>query len=531
VVGLPAAALSRLCEAVTRRTLNIVGAVTTPTLKQRTSGILLHATSLPGPHGSGDLGTEARAFAEFLARAGQRWWQMLPIGPAGYGDSPYSALSAFAGNPMLIDLDGLGVAIDDEALPADFVDFARAGRYRERHLRRAFAAFRPTKEYDAFCVREQRWLDDWALYAALKRAHGDVEWTKWEPGVRDRKKDALSKARNDLAEEIAFHRFVQFRFDSQWNDLRVYCNARGIGLIGDLPIFVAHDSADVWQNRELFHLDDEGMPTVIAGVPPDYFSATGQRWGNPQYRWDRLKETRYRWWVDRFATALARFDAIRLDHFIGFVRSWHIPRTEPTAMNGTWVPGPGRALFDAVKDAVGELPLVAEDLGLVTKEVSRLRRDLGLPGIRLVQFAFGTDPQAPKFKPHAHGRRSVVYTGTHDNDTIVGWYFDRGGGEDSTRTPEEAEKERHHALAYLGREEWMPTAQELAWAMIRLTLSSVAHTVILPMQDVLALGSEARMNRPGKATGNWRWRMEAGANEGHLERKLHEATACYGRAP
>jgi 4-alpha-glucanotransferase len=502
---------------------------------------LLHATSLPGPHGSGDLGEEARAFARFLARAGQRWWQMLPVGPPGFGDSPYSALSAFAGSPLLVDLDALGVPIDPPPFADDGggVDWARAIAFRERHLRRAFEAFSagaPASErraFEAFSDREARWLDDFALFAALKRAHGGVEWTRWERGVRLRKKDALARARKDHAAEIDYARFVQFRFDAQWRALRASCAELGVGLIGDLPIFVAHDSADVWQHRELFHLDAEGMPTVIAGVPPDYFSATGQRWGNPQYDWARHRETGFAWWLDRFRSALERFDAIRIDHFIGFVRSWHIPADEPTAMNGTWVPAPGRELFAKLREAVGarDLPLVAEDLGLVTREVTKLRTDLRLPGIRLVQFAFGTDPQAPKFYPHAHVRRAVVYTGTHDNDTIVGWFFDPGGGADSTRTPDEAEAERHHALAYLGREGEDLARLEIHWEMIRLTMSSVARTAILPVQDVLGLGSEARMNRPGKPAGNWRWRLAPGALDGHVERKLREVTRTYGRAP
>jgi 4-alpha-glucanotransferase len=498
-------------------------------LRERASGILLHATSLPGPHGCGDLGAEARAFADRLVASGQRWWQMLPVGPPGYGDSPYSALSAFAGSPLLVDLDALGIDVESAELPAHEVDYEKTYAFRDAQLRRALRLGRDTRfdrrAFDAFCEREAAWLEDFALFAALKRAHGGVEWTRWEEDVRLRRAPALARARRAHAEEIELAKFVQWRFDEQWRALRAYCNERGVGLIGDLPIFVAHDSADVWQNRDIFELDREGLPKVVTGVPPDYFSATGQRWGNPHYRWGRLRESGFSWWVDRFHCALERFDVVRIDHFIGFVRAWQIPASEPTAMNGTWVPGPGRELFERVREEHGSLPLVAEDLGLVTKEVTQLRIGLRLPGIRIVQFAFGTDPQAPKFLPHAHVRNSVVYTGTHDNDTIVGWFDDRGGGPDSTRTPEEAERERRAALAYLGRE----TRGEIHWEMIRLALSSVARTAIIPMQDVLGLGSEARMNRPGNPSGNWRWRMADGAFDDAVAERLHDMTRTYGR--
>ncbi len=458
---------------------------------------------------------------------------MLPIGPSGYGDSPYSALSAFAGNPLLIDLDALGIDVDRAAHHDDYVDFESVTRFRERHLARAWEAQRadPSPSYRAFVDREARWLDDFSLYDALKRVHGGVEWTKWERGVRLRDPAALAQARLAHAPAIELSKFTQWLFDEQWRALRRYANERGIGLIGDIPIFVAHDSADVWANQDLFKLDEEGMPTHIAGVPPDYFSATGQRWGNPLYRWNLLRERGYSWWIDRFRAALDRFDAIRLDHFIGFVRYWQISADEPTAIHGKWLKGPGRELFDTVARALGakELPLIAEDLGAVTPRVSNLRKRLRLPGIRLIQFAFGTDPQAPSFLPHNHARNAVVYTGTHDNDTIVGWFRDKGGSGE-TRTPEQAAKEREAALTYVGMTEADLATRPIHWEMIRLAMASVARTAILPLQDILGLGSEARMNRPGKAEGNWRWRVAKDAITPEVEERLRTLTITYGRS-
>ncbi|MDF2691938.1 MAG: 4-alpha-glucanotransferase [Labilithrix sp.] len=505
-----------------------------PTLRQRTSGVLLHLSSLPGPHGVGDLGLEARSFADFLARAGQRWWQMLPVGPVGYGDSPYSALSAFAGNPLFVDLDAFGIEVERATLPDDTVDYPAAAAFRSRHLRLAFSKLdaRARKRLDAFCEREASWLDDFALFDALKGAHGGKPWWLWDEDARHRRPAELERARRELAAEITFAKQAQWAFDEQWGSFREYCRDRGIGLIGDVPIFVAHDSADVWQHRELFDLDTAGLPKHIAGVPPDYFSTTGQRWGNPLYRWSKIAKTGYRWWVDRFRAALRRFDVVRLDHFIGFVRYWRIPAHEPTAMNGKWMKGPGRALFDAVaagtNGAGGRLPLIAEDLGAVTASVTRLRRELGLPGIRLVQFAFGTDPQGPSFLPHNHDKNAVVYTGTHDNDTSVGWFTDPGGTPTSSRTRIEADQERHRALAYMGRDHG--EAVDPSLEMMRLAMASVARTCIVPMQDVLGLGTEARMNRPGIAEGNWRWRVDAHSLDDRAESRLRDLARTYGRA-
>ncbi len=500
---------------------------------------MLHVTSLPGPHGSGDLGAAAYAFVDDLAASGQRWWQMLPVGPPGYGESPYSAQSAFAGNPDLVDLAPLGVPIDAHTFPVHEVDFAATQPFRARHLRRAFEARgedgEDARDLRAFCTREADWLDDFALYAALKRAHGDVEWTRWPAPLAHRDPKALERARTEHREAIALAKFTQWQFDRQWGRLRAHAEKRGVGLIGDVPIFVAHDSADVWQHRELFDLDDAGLPRSVAGVPPDYFSADGQRWGNPLYRWGALAKRGYDWWVRRMRAALRRFDVVRLDHFIGFVRYWKIPARDETARNGRWMKGPGRPLFDAIRAGVGgDLPLIAEDLGAVTPAVTRLRRELGLPGMRILQFAFGTDPQAAAFVPHAHARNSVVYTGTHDNDTIVGWFEDEGGAPGSPRTREAAAAERAAALAYLGRSEGPRGSlpPDIHWEMVRLAQSSVARTAIVPMQDLLGLGSDARMNSPGRhdaGAGNWRFRVPPGFYSPALRDRLLAFTRTYGR--
>jgi 4-alpha-glucanotransferase len=497
-----------------------------PQLDDRTSGVLLHPTSLPGSPEGGDVGPEARRFVDFLVAAGQRWWQMLPVGPTGYGNSPYSAQSTFAGNPMLVSPDRL---VDEELLaPAD------RDRPREEQLRAAFAAFRQRDRdagFEAFCADAAPWLEDFALYRAIKRAHGERQWTLWEPELRDRTPDALARARAEFADEMAYVRFQQWRFASDWRALRAYAHEHGVALIGDLPIFVAHDSADVWQHRELFHLDDAGQPTVVAGVPPDYFSADGQRWGNPLYRWPVLRRRGYDWWIARMRAALALFDAVRLDHFIGFVRYWEIPASEPTAVKGRWVRGPGIRLFRALGQALGgraaatarTLPFIAEDLGVVTLAVRALRDRLGLPGIKLLQFAFGTDPNAPDFLPHNYPRRAVVYTGTHDNDTTVGWFHDPGSG---TRSPEQTEKERRVALHYLGSDDH---PEAIHWKMIRAIMMSVANVAVTPAQDLLGLGSEARMNRPGVETGNWGWRLPAGGLGPEVAARLRDLTESYGR--
>jgi 4-alpha-glucanotransferase len=495
------------------------------TTTERASGILLHPSSLPGPHGCGDLGPAAHGFVDFLAAAGQRWWQMLPVGPTGYGNSPYGALSSFAGSPWLVSLeslaeDGLLRPEDLEgssSLRPDRADFGAAAAFRERLLREAFARFRRSKEtesFEAFCHENRRWLEDWALYSALKRAHGGAPWTSWEEELRGRRPAAIARARGALGAEVRFEQFVQHQFARQWTALREHARARGVGFIGDIPIFVAQDSADVWARPEIFHLDAQGMAKEVAGVPPDYFSETGQLWGNPLYRWEVLRRGGYAWWVARLRQALQRFDLVRLDHFIGFYRAWAIPAGAPDARQGRWVPGPRADFFERMSRRLSGLPFIAEDLGLLIPEVVSLREQFALPGMRVLQFAFGDDGGAEDYRPHRHPRRCVVYTGTHDNDTTLGWF----------RSLAEGGRGRSFVLRYLGTD-----GREIHWDFIRLALASVADTAIFPLQDVLGLGSESRMNRPGVGDGNWEWRFSAGALGEAVAERLGLLTETYGR--
>jgi 4-alpha-glucanotransferase len=506
----------------------------TSVLNQRTAGVLLHPTSLPGPAFSGDLGPAAHRFVAWLRAARQRVWQMLPVGPPGFGASPYQAFSSFAGNPLLVSLEGLRreglLDAADLGAPRDRrphrADFPRAARFRLPRLLKAHDRFRRRPGARAALEKlraEQAWLADWALFAALKDAHDGAPWAAWEPGLRDRRPAAIAAARRELAEVIAFHEFVQLEFDRQWAELRARCRAAGVALIGDLPCFAAHDSADVWAARELFHLDRRGRPTVVAGVPPDYFSATGQLWGNPLYRWPALAARGYDYVVARLRALLRRFDAVRLDHFIGFHRYWAVPAGARTAAAGRYRAGPGAALLRRLRVALGELPLIAEDLGVVTPEVKALRDRFGLPGMRVLQFAFGDDPEADNYKPHNYPRDCVVYTGTHDNDTTVGWFRDRAPGR-STRARAAIAAERAAVLRYLGSD-----GHEIHWDMVRLALMSSADLAVVPAQDLLGLGSAARMNRPGSATGNWRWRACPDAFSRVLAARLAALTAASGR--
>jgi 4-alpha-glucanotransferase len=494
----------------------------------RSSGILLHPTSLASPHGIGDLGPEARRFVDFLADAGQTLWQVLPLGPTGYGESPYQCFSAWAGNPLLISLEWLvekgwlkaSALADGPEFPEDRVDFEKLVPWKVGLLESA-AKNRPG--WESFSDANQHWLDDFALFAALKTEHQGVAWTRWEPGARDRDPKALATWRERLAGQIASQKFLQFVFYEQWRELREYARTRGIRIMGDLPIYVAHDSADVWANRRYFHLNAEGNPTVVSGVPPDYFSKTGQLWGNPIYRWDALARDGYAWWLDRFRATLEMVDMIRLDHFRGFEAYWEIPASEPTAVQGRWVKGPGAPLFRAAKAKLGELPLVAENLGVITSEVEAIREEFGFPGMAVLQFAFGTDPQAPTFRPHNYPRGVVAYTGTHDNDTTVGWWKSQGPG-DSTRSDQDVRRERDFAMRYLNTD-----GNEIHWTFIRALEASVAETVLIPMQDVLGLGTEARMNQPATLGGNWRWRYRPGALKPELARRLRELAQLYQR--
>ncbi|MGA2903817.1 MAG: 4-alpha-glucanotransferase [Candidatus Korobacteraceae bacterium] len=502
----------------------------------RSSGILLHPTSLPCPYGIGDLGAEAHAFADFLRDSGQRIWQVLPLGPTGYGDSPYQCFSAFAGNPLLISIDRLVergfLDAQDVAskprFPADSVDFGAVIAWKLPLLQKAFGAFRQTvsaerEAYEAFCQRHAAWLDDFGLFMALKQKHDLVIWTEWPRELALREPAALARARDEPRDQIECHKFIQFEFERQWCDLKAHCTRNGIRLLGDMPIYVALDSADVWVNRELFELDDDGKPRVVAGVPPDYFSATGQLWGNPIYCWAAHARTGYAWWIARFRRALEMLDMVRLDHFRGFEAYYEIPAGEVTAVNGAWVKGPGAALFEALKATLGDLPIIAENLGVITPQVEALRKQFDFPGMAILQFAFGNDPQAPNFKPHNYIRHLVAYSGTHDNDTVVSWW-NNGTGTDSIRTAVDVEKEMAYARRYLNTD-----GSEINWVMIRTLLASVANTVLFPLQDVLGIGSEGRMNLPGTSSGNWRWRFREGSLTAEIAARLKAWAETYER--
>jgi 4-alpha-glucanotransferase len=502
----------------------------------RSSGILLHPTSLPGRFGIGDLGPGAHQFVDFLAAAEQRIWQVLPLGPAGYGDSPYQLFSAFAGNPLLISPEQLAVedllTLDDLAqtpeFPADEVDYGRVIAFKMALLRAAFERFKTNwedpDEFGDFRAMCDRWLPDFALFMALKAAHGgEAVWSRWEPEIAARQRSAMAEWRTRLADEIAFVEFTQYMFARQWRSLQNYAREHGVRMMGDLPIYVAHDSADVWANPDLFQLNEKGDPTVVSGVPPDYFSATGQLWGNPIYRWDRMAETGFHWWIDRVFAATSQVDIVRLDHFRGLQAYWEVPAGETTARNGRWVKGPGAALFVALEEALGELRIVAENLGVITPEVEAIRTEFDFPGMAILQFAFGKDPQAPDFKPHNYPRDRVAYTGTHDNDTTVGWWTSQGAG-DSTRSAEDIREERDFTLKYLGTD-----GSEINWVFIRALMASVANTVLFPLQDVLGLGSEARMNTPAVPGGNWRWRFRAETLTPAIAQRLKDMVSTYDR--
>ncbi|MCA9600544.1 MAG: 4-alpha-glucanotransferase [Polyangiales bacterium] len=503
-------------------------------LERRSAGLLLHPTSLPGPHGAGDIGAKAHAFVQRLAQAKQSWWQMLPVVVPGRGNSPYATPTAFAGNPQLLDLDALvargWLAQSDLAHPPplddDRVLFDAAEAHRTGLLRRAHAAFVAGSTADdraamsAFETTAAHWLLDYALFASLARRFDGASWIHWPSDIRDREPAALDRARAELAEDIAFEIFCQWRFDVDWNALRDAARTHGVSLLGDLPIFMDVNSADVWANRRLFDLLADGSPRVVAGVPPDAFSATGQRWGNALYRWDVLASEGYRWWLDRLASSLARFDAVRIDHFIGLSRYWEIPVDEPTAIGGRFVPGPGDAFLDTVRRELGTSRIVAEDLGILTPEVVALRDGFGLPGMRVLQFSFDPGPGGEPFRPHHYPENSIAYTGTHDNDTSVGWY--RALGETDAGRAEQA-LVREYAQTDGGG--------GFHWAFIDVAHRTASRLAIVPVQDVLGLGTEARMNRPGTAEGNWAWRMREGSlTDGTLER-LAEATERHTRAP
>ncbi len=484
----------------------------------RSAGVLLHPTSLPGPCGIGDLGPEAHRFVDFMADAGLKVWQMLPIGPTGYGDSPYQCFSAFAGNPMLVHVpDGEG------DFDSQQVEWGRVIPHKRTALKRATEAFEPDDAYRVFVRENAWWLEDFALFMALKDAHGGVQWTQWDDGARRRDSVALHHWRDELATEIEHHRRVQHFFFQQWHALRQHCARVGIQIMGDLPIYVAHDSADVWAEPRYFLLDEAGNATVQAGVPPDYFSATGQLWGNPIYNWDAMRRDGYAWWIRRMRAMFRHFDIVRIDHFRGFEAYWEVPGEDTTAINGRWVKGPGDELFSAISTALGPLPIVAENLGLITPEVEALRERLGYPGMSILQFAFNADGSPNDFQPHTYPRERVVYTGTHDNDTTLGWWNAQPGG-DSTRSAEIIEAEKAFARRYLGTD-----GSEMHWVLIRAALASVAHTALIPMQDLLGLGSEARMNLPGRQRGNWGFRFAWPQVSPDISTRLRELVRLYQR--
>lgn len=504
----------------------------------RACGILLHPTSLPSPHGIGDLGDEAIRFVDFLSAAGQRYWQILPLGPTGFGDSPYQCFSAFAGNPLLISLERLAEErlLSTESLQqaSEFsksrVDFANLIPWKFQRLEEAYQRFaaapdhalRP--EFQQFCGDRAEWLDDYALFAALKHSQGGKIWTQWPKKLARRESVALENARRDLKSEIEAQRFWQFLFFRQWDALKAYCDELGLRLIGDIPIYVAHDSADVWAHPELFLLDESGDPTVVAGVPPDYFSKTGQLWGNPIYNWDVLRDSGYAWWMKRFQATLAMVDIVRLDHFRGFEAYWEVPAGEPTAENGQWVKGPGDMIFDTLAFVLGDLPIIAENLGLITDEVEALRDQFKLPGMAVLQFAFGGEADNVHL-PHNYVQNLVAYSGTHDNDTAAGWWR---SGEGSTRSKKEIAREQGHARRYLNI---AGAVEEPHWDFIRAIMASVAHTAIFPMQDILGLGGEGRMNQPGRSQGNWGWRCPHDVDYAAHAQRLRDLCELYGRMP
>ncbi len=504
---------------------------------ERSGGILLHPTSLPSPYGIGDLGPTARQWIDWLAGAGCKLWQVLPLGHTGYGDSPYQCFSAFAGNPYLISPellveDGL-LAHEDlteaPSFPSHHVDYGTLIPWKLALLHKAFEHFTSQNhalrlEFERFRQEQTTWLEDYALFMALKEKHGGQAWNHWSEDLRQRQKTALDKARRELADSVSRFAFYQFLFFRQWMALKAYASERGIHIIGDVPIFVAYDSADVWAYPHLFHLDREGMPTVVAGVPPDYFSPTGQLWGNPLYRWEVHKAEGYAWWLARLRVALSTADVLRLDHFRGFVAYWEVPASETNAIHGRWVPGPGADFFRAIQQALScqdDLPIIVEDLGEITPDVIALREQFRLPGTKVLQFAF-SGPDNP-FLPHHYPPRCVVYTGTHDNDTTAGWY---------ASAPEE---ERAFACRYLFYDKrprlrsWEVDGEIFAWTMIRAAWASIAVFALAPMQDILGLDTTARMNYPSRLGGNWEWRMSSEALSPDLQETMCELNWLYGR--
>ncbi len=489
----------------------------------RASGVLMHLTSLSSPHGIGTMGKEARAFADFLAAGGQRYWQLLPLGPTGYGDSPYQSFSTFAGNPYLIDLDFLaeeGLLTEPEYAGEDWgedpqrVDFGLLYRKRYPVLKKAVRRLleRKEPEYETFLAENAHWLPDYALFMALKDAGGGTPWWQWPEELRRREPRALARTGEELREETDFWQGVQYLFFRQWQKLKEYVNGRGIGLIGDLPIYVALDSADVWAGPELFQLDRELVPTEVAGCPPDAFAADGQLWGNPLFDWERMEADGYAWWIGRIAHQLRLYDMLRIDHFRGFESYYAIPFGEGTARNGRWRPGPGMKLFRAVEAALGQKDIIAEDLGYLTPEVRQMLAESGFPGMKVLQFAFDSREESD-YLPHNYDKNCVVYVGTHDNDTALGWL--------DTVSPED----RRYAMDYLK----LTGAEGYHWGLMRGAWASAAQLAVVTAQDLLGLGSGARMNTPSTLGGNWQWRAMPGVFTEELAQRLRRETGIYRR--
>ena len=495
---------------------------------KRSFGVLMHPTSTPGPYGIGDMGSGLYEFIDFLHKSGAKLWQIMPLGPTGYGDSPYACFSAMAGNPLLISPDllrkeGLLSASDLKAVPCfprECVDFGPVINYKYSLYKKAFARFRELSEKEAIAVDYKKfctgadskiWLDDFALFMALKEKNNGAVWNTWAPSLVKRQSSALAKAGVELAESVNFHKFLQYLFMKQWLAVKKYANERGISIVGDIPIFVAYDSSDVWGHPEIFHLDAAGKPTVVAGVPPDYFSETGQLWGNPLYRWDELAKSDFEWWVLRVKEVLKMVDIIRIDHFRGFEGCWEVPAGEPTAVKGRWVKTRGREMFKALKSRLGDLPIIAEDLGVITPEVESLRDDFGFPGMKILQFAFSADTKNA-YLPHNFDKNCVVYTGTHDNETTLGWF---------KALPEGIKK---RVIEYSSG-----NARSIHDDFIKMAISSVAVFAIVPLQDILGLDNRARMNTPGKASGNWGYRYLEGELISRVEKRLAKLCELYSR--
>ncbi len=503
----------------------------------RASGILLHPTSLPGSYGIGDLGGEAFKFVDFLSDSRQTYWQILPLGPTGFGDSPYQCFSAFAGNTLIISPERLieeGLLSKDDLgeiprFPEDHVDFGAVYEWKTELLPKAFESFSQgaglelRDAFAKFCSENQFWLDDYSLYRAVKASESRKPWYEWPEDLRLRDAEALRFASKRLSHQAEAEKFYQFLFFRQWAAVKSYANSNGVRIIGDIPIFVALDSSDVWCNQDKFKLNADGTAKVVAGVPPDYFSKTGQLWGNPIYDWDSMRRDHFAWWVARAYSTLQIVDIVRLDHFRGFAASWEVPGTDETAENGTWVEVPGRELFTALHRSLGRLPVIAEDLGFMTPDVEELRDEFNIPGMRILQFGFGGDARNRDL-PHNYIRHSVAYTGTHDNDTAVGWFssLETAAAEDANA---DAIRARDHCLEYLNSD-----GSSINWDLIRAVWASVADTAIVPMADILSIGSEGRMNVPSTVGGNWQWRMANGAITDRIQDRLRELTEIYGRS-